>query len=324
MVERIDAFAHALPKSFANEMSEAHPTEELHAIADEPRFYDPDHRVSVLDEYGIDKQVITLARPPIWNGIDRDTALEMTRVANDAIRAFADEHPDRLIPVATLPLIGPEFVEEFERCIDDLDMAGVQLFSNFEGDPIDAEGSLPLYEKAEADGIPIWLHPQLHEWHEWDHEYMLHKILGWPFDTSLAMARLVFSGVMDQYPDLNIIPHHMGAMVPHFTNRLELFYEMLVEHRDVYPYPVNELEGSVEESFSNFYADTCRCGSSELLEDGLEFFGTDNLVFATDYPFGPDEGRAFLREETAAVESMDVSEDLEERIFAGNVRSLLG
>lgn len=323
MAERIDAFAHALPKPFYEEMSEAHPTEELHAIGDESRFFDPDHRIDVLDEYGIDKQVITLARPPIWNGIDRDTAIEMTRVANDAVKAFTEEYHDRLIPVATLPLIGPEFVDEFERCIDDLDMAGVQIFSNFEGDPIDTEESLPLYEKAEAEGVPIWLHPQLHDWHDWDDEYMLHKILGWPFDTSLAMARLVFSGIIDEYPDLKVIPHHMGAMVPHFVDRLDLFHEMLVEHRDVYPYPVNELDDTVEESFLTFYADTCRCGSADILGDGIEFFGSDQLVFATDYPFGPDEGRAFLRDEIAGVKSIDTSKDVKEQVFSGNIRTLL-
>lgn len=323
MVERIDAFAHVLPKPFIDEMLEVHPTEELEAVTDAPRFWDMDIRFDDLDEFGIDKQVITLARPPIWQGIDRDDALEMTRLANDEVKKMADEHPDRLIPVATLPFLDGEFVDEFERCIDDLDMAGVQIFSNVDGKPIDAEPFRPFYDVVESKDVPIWLHPQLHEWHEWDSEYMLHKILGWPFDTSLALARLVFGGVMDDHPDLKLIPHHMGSMIPHFSNRLDMFHQMLIEHRDVYPYPVNELEGTVEETFSRFYGDTCRCGASEILEDGLDFFGEDKFVFATDYPFGPDEGRGFLREEVQGVENMDIDDETRQKIYGENLESML-
>ena len=323
MVERIDAFAHVLPEQFIEEMLEVHPTEELEAVSDAPRFWDMDIRFRDLDKYGIDKQVITLARPPIWRGIDRENALEMTRLANNEVSKMAERHPDRLIPVATLPFLDGEFLDEFERCIDELGMAGVQIFSNIAGEPIDAEPFRPFYDAVESKDVPIWLHPQLHEWHEWDEEYMLHKILGWPFDTSLALARLVFGGVMDEHPDLKIIPHHMGSMIPHFSNRLEMFHKMLVEHRDVYPYPVNELEGTVEETFSRFYGDTCRCGASKVLEDGLEFFGKDQFVFATDYPFGPDEGRGFLREEVNGVEDMDIDEDTRENIYNENLRSLL-
>lgn len=323
MAERIDAFAHVLPKPFIDEMLEVHPTEELEAVSDTPRFWDMDIRFDDLDEFGIDKQVITLARPPIWRGINREDALKMTRIANNEVKKLADEHPDRLIPVATLPFLDGEFIDEFERCIDDLGMAGVQIFSNVEGNPIDAEPFRPFYDAVASKDVPIWLHPQLHEWHDWDDEYMLHKILGWPFDTSLALARLVFGGVMDDHPDLKIIPHHMGSMIPHFVNRLDMFHQMLVEHRDVYPYPVNELEGTVEETFSRFYADTCRCGASDVLEDGLSFFGEDKMVFATDYPFGPDEGRGFLREEVQGVENMDIDEETRQNVYENNLQSIL-
>ena len=322
MVRRIDAFAHVLPRPFYRELNDAHPSDELQALEGSPRFYDPDYRLDVLDEFGIDRQVLTLARPPIWRGIDPDEALALTRSANDAVRAFADES-DRFIPVGTLPFVTDDYLAEFERCVDDLDMAGVQIFSNAGGQPIDGDAHRRLYARAAERDAPIWLHPQLHEWHAWDEEYMLHKILGWPFDTSLAMARLVFSGILDDHPDLAVIPHHMGAMIPHFAARIELFHRMLVEHRDVYPYPVPDFEGSVGEQLRRFYPDSCRCGDAGVLEDGLEFFGSDRLVFATDYPFGPDQGRAFLRDEIAGVEEMDVDEDTRAGVFAGNLEALL-
>lgn len=322
MTQRIDAFAHVLPRDFATALQDAHPTDELDALDEAERFWNMELRLEDMDEHGIDKQVLTLARPPIWQGISPDEALELTQLANDEVARIGDEY-DRFIPVGTLPFMNDEYLAEYERCVEDLGMAGVQIFSNVDGNPIDGLGFRSLYERAADRGTPIWLHPQLHEWHEWDSEYMLHKILGWPFDTSLAMARLVFSGIMADNPDLTVIPHHMGAMIPHFTSRIELFHRMLVQHRDVYPYRTPEFEGDVVYQFRQFYGDTCRGGDAEILEDGADFFGSDRLLFATDYPFGPDHGRGFMREEVQGVEAMDVDEDVRAAIFGENLRAQL-
>lgn len=322
MAERIDAFAHVLPRAFYEELRETHPSDELAALDDAERFWDMSIRFEDLDEFDIDKQVITLARPPIWRGMDTQEALDLVKLANDEVARLGDEH-DRLIPVGTLPFVTDKYIEEYERCVNDLGMAGVQIFSNVDGQPIDGSEFRELYARSASNGTPIWLHPQLHEWHEWDSEYMLHKILGWPFDTTMAMARLVFSGIMAEYPDLTVIPHHMGAMVPHFSSRIELFHRMLIQHRDVYPYRTPEYEGDVVSQFQRFHGDTCRGGDASVLEDGVEFFGEDRLLFATDYPFGPERGRGFLQEEVTGVEEMDISDEIRNGVFGKNLQALL-
>lgn len=323
MPERIDGFAHVLPKSFFDSFSEKYGSAELDALSAAERFWDMSIRLELMETYDIDRQVITLARPPIWRYVDSDDALSMVELANDGIRELADEH-NEFLPVATLPFGGPEYVRELERCLDELDMAGVQLFSNVSGEPIDRayEG---VFEVVADRDVPIWLHPQLYKWHEWDEDFMLHKMLGWPFDTSLALARLVYSGVMNRHPNLSVIAHHMAAMIPHFQSRIELFHKMLTEHRDVYPYSVPETSetGSLIKTFQRFVGDTCRGGDVGVLEDGLEFFGGDGLVFATDYPFGPEEGEGFIRAEVTGIEAMDVIDAQRADIFGGNLRSLL-
>ncbi|MFC7216091.1 amidohydrolase family protein [Saliphagus sp. GCM10025334] len=324
MVKRIDAFAHVLPRTFYDRMMEVHPTDELEALGEVDYFWDLETRLSDMDEFGIDKQVLTIARPPIWRGIDPDDALEMTQVANDAVREYSDQAADRFIAVGTLPRLDDEYLDEAKRIVEDLDMAGIQVFSNTEGEPIDSEAAEEIFAYAAEQGAPIWLHPQLHEWHDWDDQFMLHKMLGWPFDTSIAMCRLVYSGIMERHPDLAVIPHHMGAMIPHFQDRMQLFSEMLVENRDVYPYPVPDFEEPPIEYFKNFYADTVRSGGTNVVEDGLEFYGDDHLLFATDYPFGPENGRAFMREESRAVEEMDISESKRNRVWSENFKSLMG
>ena len=323
MPTTIDAFAHVFPRELYEEMSAVHPSEELDALESAEHLWDVDRRLSDMDEFGIDKQVLTLARPPIWRRMDPSTRLELTRLANDSMREYADTNPDRFIPVGTIPSFDAEYAAEAERCMTDLDMAGVQLFSNVGGRPIDSAEAEAIFERIEANDGVVWLHPQLHDWYEWDSEFMLHKMLGWPFDTSLALCRLVFSGIMARHPDLQIVPHHMGGMIPHFANRIDIVSGLMMENPEMYPYDIPELDDPPIEYFKRFTADTVRAGSPSVLEGGVRFFGEDGVAFATDYPFGPDEGRTFMRIEFEAVEEMDVDESTRRKIFGGNIASLL-
>jgi predicted TIM-barrel fold metal-dependent hydrolase len=316
MVERIDAFAHALPERFLEEMADIHPTAELMDMSDSTHMWDVDHRLSDMDEYGVDKQCIMLSRSTIWRGLDPDDALPLAELANDTMVELADES-DRLIPVGTIPMATDDFVSEFRRCIEDLGMAGVQIFSNVDGRPIDGEEFHELYAVAEELDAPLWLHPQLAEYYDWTDEYGNDKIFGWLFDTSLALARLVFSGVMQEYPDLQVIPHHVGAMVPFFNKRIETFVQAY-SHLDY-----ADLDEPVLEYFRRFYPDTCANGSVSALECGLDFFGTDQMVFGTDYPFGPEKGTVWMRNTVESVDALDVSDEDRAKIYHENIESMM-
>ena len=316
MVKRIDGFAHALPEKFLDEMAKIHPTDELMDLRDATHMWDIEHRHSDMDEFGIDKQCIMLSRSTIWQGMDPENALPLVKLANNTMAELADRS-DRLIPVATIPMAGEEFVDEFERCIDNLGMAGAQIFSNVEGRPIDGEEFHGLYDAATGLDAPLWIHPQLHEWYDWADEYGNDKIFGWLFDTSLALARLVFSGTMQKFPDLTIIPHHMGGMIPFFHKRIETFVEAY-SHLDY-----ADLDEPVTEYFRRFHPDTGVNGSISALDAGLDFFGTDQVVFGTDYPFGPNQGRTWMRDTVQSVEDLDVSDTDREQILHGNIESLI-
>jgi len=315
MAERVDAFAHALPERFKDEMADIHPTEELMDMSDSTHMWDVEHRLSDMDEFGIDRQCIMLSRSTIWRGLDPEDALPLARLANDTMVELADQS-DRLVPVATIPRVDDDFVEEFRRCVEDLGMAGAQIFSNVEGQPIDTEEFHPLYEEAERLDAPLWVHPQLSEWYPWAEEYGNDKIFGWLFDTSLALARLVFSGTMQKYPDLEIIPHHMGAMIPFFEQRIETFTEAY-SHLDY-----ADLDEPMLEYFRRFYPDTAVNGSVQALECGIEFFGSDQVVFGTDYPFGPNQGRTWMRETVRSVNEADLDDADRTAILHENIEDL--
>jgi len=273
-----------------------------------------------MDELGVDHMILSQQPARVWKGLDADEALEFTRAANDEIRRVADKYPDRFTPVATLPFLTGDYIDEFHRCIDDLDMAGVQIFTNSGDRPLDSEAVFPFYEAVEKANVPIWLHPQdSAAWSDWENinKYSLSLTYGWPCETSIAMTRLVLSGVMQKYPDLNIICHHMGGPVAHFHNRITSFYTWRDEADNSYP------ADTIDEDIRKFYPDTARQGSPDILEDGYEFFGNDKMVFGTDYPFGPDMGKGFMRAEKEAVDAMEISQKGKEQIFSENIKSLV-
>ncbi|MFW5918028.1 MAG: amidohydrolase family protein [Haloferacaceae archaeon] len=318
-VEVVDAFAHVLPEPFLERMRTAHPSEELAAM-DDDRFWDVERRLADMDAAGIDRQVLTLARASLWRGLDAAEALALVRAANDAVAAYA-EQSDRFLAVGTLPFLTGEYLDELDRCVRDLGMAGVQVFSNVEGRPLDDPGHAPFFERVDRRGVPLWLHPQLHEWHEWDSQHMLHKIFGWPFDTALALGRLACNGVLERH-DLDVIAHHAGGMVPHFDERFADMYEGVLDSPEVFPYEAADLPEPPLSYLREIHGDTVLCGSTHATKCAYDFYG-EGMVFATDYPFGPAGGRRWPRTTVQAVEGIGLARPARERIYAGTLRELI-
>lgn len=314
----VDGFAHVLPMSFAEKIIERYPSPQLQQLVQYPYFGDMENRIRILDKHKIDKQVLTLARPDIWINMPKDILIELTRYANDTVAQVAAKHPDRFLPVGTLPNPGEEFLPEFDRCMNELGMVGIQVFSNVDGKYLDAPEFRAFFDKANATKTPVWIHPQLRE--EWSNEFILNKILGWPYDTTMVMCRLVFAGVMEQFPDLKIITHHMGGMVPHFSDRIKGFYDASTM------YPVSNVVKLAQEPleyFKRFYNDTVLNGAVHACECGYKFFGAEHVIFATDYPFGPGEGETWMAGILRQMEQLEIPAAEKELIYSKNILKLL-
>ena len=313
----IDGFGHVMPKSFCDTLLKAYPTVELKELSGLTYFGDMENRVKVLDKHKIDKQVLTLARPTIWMGMSAEVALKMTRLANDAVAEVAKKYPDRFIPTGTLPVPSEEYLPEFDRCMNELGMAGIQIVSNINGKPLDDPAFRPFFAKANATKTPIWIHPQLQA--GWSQQWVLDKIFGWPFDTTIAMARLVFSGMMEEFPNLNIVVHHMGAMVPHFSETIKGFY-----NSDYFPRAnfIPRKKGPLD-YFRRFYGDSVLNGSVHAFECGYKFFGPKHIVFATDYPFGPKQGKEWMAAALRQVQAIDLPQKEKDLILSGNLLRII-
>lgn len=326
MTEVIDAYSHILPPAVYEELVEVHPHDEVTNLETANHLMDVDNRIADMEDYGVDKQVLTLAHPPIWEGLSDQDALKVTRLANDEIRRIADDHPDKFIPVATLPRLRGEFVDEVDRVISDLDMAGVQTFTNVEGKLLDDPEFDEFYDAMNDAEIPLWIHPQLYQWHNYTpQDTWIYKALGWPFDTTVALARLVFNGVLDSYPNLRVVSHHLGGFLPFVDERIRSFYQSRSEDPELYVGTVSDLSEPLDAYFDRIYADTAVSsrGKQLTLRCGYEFFGPENVLFGADYPFGPNGGRFWLKETIPSVEAMEIPEEERDAILGGNLMGLI-
>jgi aminocarboxymuconate-semialdehyde decarboxylase len=214
--------------------------------------------------------------------------------------------------------------------VDDLGARGFQMFSNIRGRPISAPEFLPLFEAMVGYDLPIWLHPfrgpEFADYQTEDRsQYEIWWTFGWPYDTSVAMARLVFAGYFDRFPNLKIITHHMGAMAPYFEGRIGPGWDQLgARTSDIdYGLVLKALKRRPLDYFKMFYADTALFGAYDATLCGLRFFGPDRVVFASDAPFDPERGPMYIRETIAIVDRLPVDEDARARIYWRNAAALL-
>lgn len=327
MPEIIDATSHIMPEGVLEELEKVHTSSEIDSLKNAERMFDVEGRIDYLDENGIDRQVINLVAPMIWDDVDPEDGLEATRVANNEIRRIADEYPNRFIATGTVPFLTGEYVDEARRCVEELGMHGIQTFSNINGKLLDDDDFEEFYATLDDLDVPLWIHPALAEWHDYDTSHTwIYKMLGWPFDTDVALARLIFSGILDRYENIDVVSHHLGGSFPYLVGRVKSWYQTRIEEPELYQNPaMADLSKPLEAYFEQIYGDTAVSSQGETypLRAGYEFFGADNVVYSADYPFGPDKGQYWAKSIIPAIDELDIPEADKQKIYSGNIKRLL-
>lgn len=335
-MKKIDIFNHIWPKPFHDRLV-AH----LGTMTDMTRrsnavsmMTNLDRRFEVMDMFGEDyQQVLSLASPPLEKFGDPAIALELSRIGSDSMAELCQKYPARFPAfIGSAPMNNPDaVVEECRRAIEDLGAAGMQIFTNINGKPVDLPEFEPFFEYMAKAGKPIWLHPaRTQEFADYEtedrSEYEIWWTFGWPYETSATMARMVFSRMFDKFPGLKVITHHAGGMIPYFEGRVGPGWDQLgkrTSDRDLGKV-LKELKRPHLDYFKEFYADTASFGSSKAIEHAIEFFGEDRVVFASDAPFDPEGGPMYIRETIRVIDSLDISDDLRRKIYQDNAVKLLG
>ncbi|HWG60438.1 MAG TPA: amidohydrolase family protein [Streptosporangiaceae bacterium] len=320
----VDAYSHVCPERLLDAINERHPGAEVAALRKNSYLFDGERRLRYMDRIGVDKQVLVLVRPPMWLGMPRPLIHDLTRVANDSIAEMAAKWPDRFIPVGVLPVVDDEMMAEFGRLHGDLGVRGVLIFSNVEGRPLDDDSMWPLYAEADSAGVPIWIHPQHGHSYPWLKRDLVDRLFGWPFETTLAMSRLVFGGVLERYPDLKFVTHHLGGMVPYYASRADAMTHEIARYRDASLTEASQpLPGRPTDYFRKFYNDSMVNGSAAAMRCGLDFFGSQHVMYGTDFPMGPNAGETWPVQVLDTIRSLDLgAADLED-VLAGNLRRLI-
>ena len=289
---------------------------------------DQELRMQIIDKYEDYVQVLSATLPPLEEVVSPGEAAELARMCNDEMAELLVKYPKRYIAaIANLPLNNIDAtLKEAERATKELGFRGIQIYPSVQGKPISLEEFMPLYEMMAGFDLPIWIHPMRRastpDFSTEDHSYnQLFSIFGWPYDTTAAMTRLIFSGIFERLPNIKIITHHCGAMVPYFAERIVVHYDNGLQRLGADHFP--GLTKHPIDYYRMFYADTALNGNTSALMCAYDFFGEDHLVFATDMPYDVGNGAVSIRKTIEAVEGMEIPDAGKKKIFEENARRLL-
>ncbi len=327
---KIDIFPHIIPAKYKEALYKAAPPGFYikNVIDSLPTLFDLEYRFRIMDKYPGLMQVLTLSSPPVEQIANPEKAVDLAKLANDEMAELVLKYPDRFAAaVACLPMINMDAaLEEADRAIVDLKFRGVQIFTPINDKPLDLPEFMPLYEKMSRYNLPIWIHPERDaDYADYRTEnrskYMIFSNFGWPYETTVAMTRLVFSGVLEKYPNLKIITHHCGGMVPYLVERIKGSYDHAEMLRGV-GYKQGLTKAPIE-YFKMFYYDTAIYGNTAGLMCAYAFCGVNQMLFGTDMPFDSQLGDRYTRQTIQSIEQMDISDLEKKKIFEDNAKELL-
>jgi aminocarboxymuconate-semialdehyde decarboxylase len=277
-----------------------------------PGHRDIDYREQVLRDAGIDTQVITLTTPGT-HVEDPATAARLAILVNDAFAKVVAEKSGRFVALATLPLCDPAAsVTELRRCVTHHGFRGAMLFSNVNGTPLYHNRFTRLYEVANELEAVLYIHPTNPVDVKAMTDFWLMPLVGFLADTTLAAAGLVFSGVVEKFPDIRWVLGHLGGAIPYLAERLDRGYEAFSECRAHIAQPPSVY-------LKKFFYDTVNF-DPQAIELAIAFAGPDQILAGSDYPHQIGSIPKMLE----SIQALRADDDVKRRILGGNAARLLG
>jgi predicted TIM-barrel fold metal-dependent hydrolase len=329
---RIDAHTHFAPLKFLEfaEKEEGHAFPLTAMYKGRPALTDIQARLELLDQNGIDINVLV---PVPWIEAFRKVyaepalAAQAARLMNDELAAVVASHPSRFRGVAILPVVDPDaMVAELHRAVKELGFVGAYVAVGPTAKRMDHPDYEHLYKALVDLDATLWLHPsrppiipdytdeKLSQYYEW-------LLVGWPYDTTSAMFRIVFAGVFDRYPSIRIVTHHHGAFIPLLEARLTNGWPLL---EPVGPPMPTKISKPYVDHFRKFYGDTASSGfAPKALELAVDFFGPERVLYGSDAPFDVQDGRIFISETLRAIDAMGAAPETKTAILSKNARRIL-
>jgi len=277
---------------------------------------DPKERIGVMEEIGVDVQILSLSAPNVYFDDDENN-LALARMTNDYLSQICCQHPDRFMSFASIPITNVDYaLKELDRAINDLGMNGIILGTNVNGRYLDAKEFYPFFEEVNRMRLPIFIHPMdppgaeaMHM-----HDYNLIALVGFPFDSTLTAARIVFSGMMDRFKRINFILSHMGGALPYLFERLDYGYRHMSACKE-------NITNLPSQYFKRFYYETALSYHLPQMDCAIRSVGPDSILLGSDYPFVPPE---LGKKSIAIIDDLEISEEDREKIYTKNAKRILG
>jgi aminocarboxymuconate-semialdehyde decarboxylase len=272
---------------------------------------DIEYREAVMKEHGVDTQLLSLTTP--GTHVEEPAVAErLARMVNDGFAAIVARYPGRFLAMATLPLCDPAAsARELERACRQLRFAGAMVFSNINGVALSDERFRPVWEMADDLGAVIHIHPTSPVGVEAMKDYWLMPLVGFPLDTTLAAASLVFSGTVTRFPRIRWALGHLGGAIPYLVERLDRGFHAFKECRAHIDRPPSEF-------LKEFYYDAVNF-DTRALRLAIEFAGADHILAGSDYPHQIGSLRRMLD----SIAALPISENERDGILGGNAARLL-
>jgi aminocarboxymuconate-semialdehyde decarboxylase len=273
-------------------------------------FFDIEVRLDKIKQNDIDMQILTAPHP----GVDRFSpgeSAEMSRAINDGLAKVVKKYPKNFQALAMLPLIDTQAaLKELDRTVLEHGFKGICMLTNIAGKPPDSDFMLPIYERAQALGVPIFIHPTTPVGAQVMKEWRLAIILGFEFDVVLSATRLAYAGIFEKFPKLNFVIAHLGAGIPYLAGRIDRGYHD--------PTCGVGTKRPTSEYLKELYTDAV-CFYQPTLKMAYEFFGADKIVMGSDFPLPIGD----LEAAVPSIEQMNISREEKDQILGENVVRLL-
>ena len=255
-------------------------TRELNMVQDKDRtiaMTDQEDRLRVLDAQNIDFQVVA---PPPFQAFYQspvEHCIKGSQIVNDGLAEWVGRRPDRFAAMGTLPMTDPAAaITELERCMG-MGMKGVQILTNIDGEEVASPRFEPVLKRAQELGALVMIHPNGFTQGDRFHDYYFANVMGNPLETSLAVAHLIFSGVMERLPDLKVLAVHGGGFLPAYSARIDHAWGARRDSHANLPHPPTYY-------LRKMYFDSV-VFSNHQLEYLVKTYGADKIVMGTDYPY---------------------------------------
>jgi aminocarboxymuconate-semialdehyde decarboxylase len=300
-----------------------------------PALYDLDVRKRIVDTHKDYQQILSYSQPPIERIAKTPAQIdEFCRIINDGFAELIAKESDHFPGwVAQVSLAATDAgVSEAVRAVKELGALGVQIYTNVDGKPLDRPEFLSFWDKMSELGIPVWMHPargaEMPDYRtEQKSLYEIWWTFGWSYETATAMMRLVYSGIMDNHPNLKLITHHFGGIVPMLEGRIGPGNDVMGSRTSDTDYVSvrKGLKKRVLDYFKqDFWADTAVFTAESATKAGFEFYPRDKIVFASDCPYDPEGGAMYPRETLRIVDSLELSKIDRDKIYFKNLEAVTG